>query len=115
MAHRLPQRSTAALARPHVQPRNRADHLDVPRRTTETGNAAQGTDARQRSRLLARGRAEHRPNDRGVALVPAEDRGSRLVEFTGIADPPEREPSRRRSSLPGKDREAHSPRGPWYQ
>src|SRR5438046_795939 len=109
MADRLPEGPAAAFARAVLRLGKRADRLDVPGRTGERGNAAEGTDARQWPRLVAWGRVEHCPADDVVPLVSAEDVGPRSIEPAGSANPPDRGASRIRSPFQRKGRAAPPP------
>src|SRR6266849_6172910 len=115
MADCLPERPAAALARTPLRPGNGADHLDVPGGIAERGNAVEGTDTRQRPRLVARGRVKRQPADDGVSLVPGEDVGPRFVDLAGISDPADRDASQRRFNFPRGGLTAPPPRGPGHQ
>src|SRR5437763_11418939 len=107
MADRLPERPAAALARTALRPRYRADHLGVPGRVAERGTAAQGTDARQRPRVVARGRVERGPADDRIPLVSPEDVRPRFIDRAGISDRTDRDAAQRRCDFPGAGIAAH--------
>src|SRR2546423_6020982 len=115
MADRLPERATAALARTTLRPRKSTDQLGVPGRIAERRNAAEGTDTRQRPRLVARGRVERRPPDDGVPLVSADDVCSRFINLASIPDRPDGGASQRRSDFPRTGLTASPPRGYGHQ
>src|SRR5882762_9757390 len=100
MADRVPQRPGAALARTHLRRGHPTNHLGVPRRTPERGNAAEGTNARQRPRLVARGGIERPSFDDGVPVVSPDDVGPRLIEFAGVVDSGDREAFHRGYGFP---------------